>query len=214
MASGRINRNVLIYISGGSGCTPLEAKKLRYPTPATSCWVRWAHIRSHLDGGPQGWDPHTVGHHVDVVSRPAGATRRDLRITPDGRGTYKSHVSKAPCDDSTRLVYGGMPSHGWFERGYKRGELPDGRPSRIPRETTEFDRDQSARASGFRRKGDCVPGTGIISGRSDADVCRVSISEPFSGQVSAFFVLSTWQNVDKGFIFAPDLDIQIYIAHI
>ena len=40
MASGRINRNVLIYISGGSGCTPSEANTL-VPTPVlTTAWVR------------------------------------------------------------------------------------------------------------------------------------------------------------------------------
>ncbi len=40
MASGRINRNVLIYISGGSGCTPSEANTL-VPTPMlTTAWVR------------------------------------------------------------------------------------------------------------------------------------------------------------------------------
>ena len=59
MASGRINRNVLIYISGGSGCTPSEAKLIDSYVDEDYCMGPWAHIRFHLDGGPQGWNPHT-----------------------------------------------------------------------------------------------------------------------------------------------------------
>ena len=65
MASGRINRNVLIYISGGSGCTPSEAKHIDSYIDVNYCMGPWAHIRFHLDGGPQGWNPHGASGSLD-----------------------------------------------------------------------------------------------------------------------------------------------------
>ena len=76
MASGRINRNVLIYISGGSGCTPSEANTtcctiqlavshIDSYIDVNYCMGPWAHIRFHLDGGPQGWNPHGASGSLD-----------------------------------------------------------------------------------------------------------------------------------------------------
>jgi hypothetical protein len=88
----------------------------------------WAHIRFHLDGGPQGWNPHgTSGSRrktamrskrtpvrtqmVPSGRRPEHAARGDLRIISDGRGIYKWLVSQAPCVGHTRPIRDVRSSH-------------------------------------------------------------------------------------------------------
>jgi hypothetical protein len=112
MASGRINRNVLIYISGGSGCTPSEANTL-VPTPMlTTAWVRGLTSDSILTADRRG-GILIHEHEASVASRSKrvtqatmlaalgcrseNAARSDLRITTDGRGVYKWTVSDPPC---------------------------------------------------------------------------------------------------------------------
>ncbi len=117
MASGRINRNVLIYISGGSGCTPSEANTL-VPTPVlTTAWVRGLTSDSILTADRRGGilihehEASVASHSKRVTQatmlvalgcRSENAARRDLRITSDGRGAYKWTVSSPACSGTTQ----------------------------------------------------------------------------------------------------------------
>ena len=65
MASGRINRNVPCRAGGLGGITPIRvwslSKSVRRHSSTECHRTTRANIRSHLDGGPQGWNPHFFG---------------------------------------------------------------------------------------------------------------------------------------------------------
>ncbi len=83
MASGRINRNVPCRAGGLGGITPIRVWSLSKSVrrhPSTECHrTTRANIRFHLDGGPQGWNPHFFGpeHTPEDIIKPSSCVRRE-----------------------------------------------------------------------------------------------------------------------------------------
>ena len=93
MASGRINRNVPCRAGGLGGITPIRvwslSKSVRRHSSTECHRTTRANIRSHLDGGPQGWNPHSSGpeRSPEGIIKPSSRVRREgLAMWPEWPG--------------------------------------------------------------------------------------------------------------------------------